>query len=266
MTPEQAAALRKPFDKKSIGKLPKKNKDGTTVYLDFAGHAAVTDRLLQIDPAWSWEPLAYDDLGLPAYDRTGGLWIRLTLCGISMLGYGDGPDPKQRIGDAIRNAAMRRGVALDLWSRQELEGLDPNGGDAASAPVRTVEDFTAKHGELNQYGQPVGFFDDPKRATRSKGQPQAEAWPAVAEVPASSDAKWIKQWKQRVTDCITRDEITALWPEVTAKHAARELTDEDGVALREFAKEAAEVLDLAEARLMAEQEATGELPPSEVAS
>lgn len=112
MTPEKAAALRAKFPLEHIGKLPRGN-----IEIDYVGHAAVTDRLLSVDAQWTWEPLAYDDVGLPAYDRAGGLWIKLTVCGVTRLGYGDGPDPKQRIGDALRNAAMRFGVALDLWHR-----------------------------------------------------------------------------------------------------------------------------------------------------
>jgi len=54
VTPDDAKKLREPFDPKLIGKLPRKTKDGKTVYLDFVGHAAVTDRLLQVDPEWSW--------------------------------------------------------------------------------------------------------------------------------------------------------------------------------------------------------------------
>jgi hypothetical protein len=112
---ESAALLRAPFPKSSIGKLPKGG-----AMLDYVGHAGVTDRLLAVDPEWSWEPLALDEQGLPRYDVKGGLWIRLTICGVTRLGYGDGPDPKQRIGDAIRNAAMRFGVALDLWAKEDL--------------------------------------------------------------------------------------------------------------------------------------------------
>ncbi len=110
------AELRKPFDPKAVGKLPRGN-----VQLDYVGHAAVTDRLLSVDPLWSWEPLAYDEHGLPAYDGGDGLWIKLTIGGVTRLGWGDGNTPKERIGDAIRNAAMRFGVALDLWSKDELE-------------------------------------------------------------------------------------------------------------------------------------------------
>lgn len=138
MTPEQSAALRKPFDAKTIGKLPKGGAQ-----LDYVGHAAVTDRLLAVDPDWSWEPFATDEHGLPAY-QSGYLWIRLTVCGVTRIGVGDGPDPKQRIGDAIRNAAMRFGVALDLWSRQELEGTDPNGGDALAGQPDVAAHNTAQ--------------------------------------------------------------------------------------------------------------------------
>jgi hypothetical protein len=119
MTDEKVAALRKPFDKKSVGKLPKGGAQ-----LDYVGHAAVTDRLLAIDPLWSWEPMATDERGLPITDAKGNLWIRLTICGVTRIGVGDGPSAKVVIGDAIRNAAMRFGVALDLWSKEELESVD----------------------------------------------------------------------------------------------------------------------------------------------
>ena len=126
MDAKQAQALRAPFPAGVIGKLPKPYKadsaKGTcrecggyhglpAVHLDFVGHAAVTDRLLSVDPAWTWEPLALDATGLPALDRAGNLWIRLTVCGVTRLGVGDGKSMKEVIGDAIRNAAMRFGVA-----------------------------------------------------------------------------------------------------------------------------------------------------------
>jgi hypothetical protein len=115
MTPAKATALRKPFPPETIGKLPKSN-----VLLDYVGHAAVTDRLLTVDPEWTWEPFALDAAGLPAPDAQGNLWIRLTICGVTRIGVGDGKSAKERIGDAIRNAAMRFGVALDLWAKEDL--------------------------------------------------------------------------------------------------------------------------------------------------
>jgi len=145
------ALLREPFKAHQISKLPKPTPAQTAevkadfkkgircdvcgswhhpnvVHLDYVGHAALTDRLLDADPAWSWEPMALRD-GLPAFDATGALWIKLTVCGVTRLGYGHagirpGMDPgareKEAIGDALRNAAMRFGAALDLWHKGEL--------------------------------------------------------------------------------------------------------------------------------------------------
>ena len=123
-TYERLEKLRAPFPAESVGKLPATPK--RPIELDYVGHAAVTDRLLSIDPFWTWEPFATDHDGLPIYDQMGGLWIRLTVCGVTRIGYGDGPDPKQRIGDAIRNAGMRFGIALYLWGKDELESLIGN--------------------------------------------------------------------------------------------------------------------------------------------
>lgn len=134
MNPEQAKALRAPFPKSAIGKMPKGG-----VQLDFVGHAATTDRLLAVDPEWTWEPVTYDPRGLPGIDEHGGLWIRLTVAGVTRLGYGDaggkkGPNAiKEAIGDAIRNAAMRFGVALDLWAKEDIAHTTPY-----VAPVETI--------------------------------------------------------------------------------------------------------------------------------
>lgn len=159
MDQDIAAALRAPFPPEKVGKLPrvwcgacskasrqegacgqhghhrqkcttcKANITTAHLHLDYVGHADVTDRLLQVDPGWSWEPLAFTDTGLPAMDEHTGLWIRLTVAGVTRLGYGH-PDGKtggnaikEAIGDAIRNAALRYGVALDLWRKER--DLDP---------------------------------------------------------------------------------------------------------------------------------------------
>ena len=163
--------MREPFPAHQISKLPKptagkevmeKIQKGKChicggwhqvdkiIHLDYVGHAALTDRLLDCDKNWSWEPLALRD-GLPAFDATGGLWIRLTVCGVSRLGYGNaapsqykevGSREKEVIGDALRNAAMRFGAALDLWHKGELH-IDgdyncPPGGRPAPAPEPTI--------------------------------------------------------------------------------------------------------------------------------
>lgn len=94
--------------------------------LSYVGHAALTDRLLDADPEWTWEPLALTPMGTPQLDPDGSLWIKLTVAGVSRLGCGDaqgktgGDAMKERIGDALRNAAMRFGAALDLWHKGTL--------------------------------------------------------------------------------------------------------------------------------------------------
>lgn len=154
--------LRDPFPDHQISLLPKPLKRDApkgkcaecggwhglpAIHLNYVGHAALTDRLLECDEQWSWEPLAYGPDGLPMIDQSGGMWIKLTVCGLTRLGYGDaqgktGPDAmKERIGDALRNAAMRFGAALDLWHKGDLHGSqedDGGGGAETSAPEKTV--------------------------------------------------------------------------------------------------------------------------------
>jgi len=137
--------LRAPFPPHQISKLPKPYKRDSpkgkcaecggyhglpAVHLDYVGHAALTDRLLNCDPLWTWEPVAFGTNGLPVLDATGGLWIRLTVCGHTRLGYGHADEKrggdaiKEAIGDALRNAAMRFGAALDMWHKGDLHGDD----------------------------------------------------------------------------------------------------------------------------------------------
>ena len=164
------------------------------IHLDYVGHAAVTDRLLQADPAWSWAPAFHDvdaellgkaietgnpeivrlvlDNSPPRLDRHGGMWIRLTVAGVTRLGYGDaqgksGPNAaKETIGDALRNAAMRFGVGLDLWAKEDL------------TPKASTDDDAATEG------------GSPRRAERSSGPLADDPWatatpapPAAATVP-----------------------------------------------------------------------------------
>jgi len=161
--PHPLTKLRESFPAHQISKLPKETKtqidqrkaDRSTafkcdicggwhhkqaVHLDYVGHAALTDRLLDTDMEWSWEPLSFNQDGLPAFDRANGLWIKLTVLGVTRLGYGaadgksGGDAIKEIIGDALRNAAMRFGAALDLWHKGDLhlEGDDDQKPSQAS--------------------------------------------------------------------------------------------------------------------------------------
>lgn len=152
------ARLREPFDANQINKLPKPYKADSpkgkcnecggyhglpAVHLDYVGHAALTDRLLDADPEWSWEFVATDpNTGAPIFDANGGLWIRLTVCGVTRLGYGDaqgkrgGNAVKEAIGDALRNAGMRFGAALDLWHKGDLHDASVERGDDAEPEMK----------------------------------------------------------------------------------------------------------------------------------
>jgi len=109
-------------DPKIVGKLPRGN-----IQLDYVGHAEITKILIKIDPLWDWRPLKIDDDGLPAYRVENGMAHmagELTLLGHTRLAVGSAPHNKQDllkelVSDFIRNAAMRFGVALSLWSKEE---------------------------------------------------------------------------------------------------------------------------------------------------
>ena len=180
MDAEIQKKLRAPFPAEAVGKLPRvtcrdcsqrscqkhqKSKcqvcgnwiSTQHIHLDYVGHAAITDRLLAVDPGWTWEPVALTGEGLPALDGDGGLWIRLTVAGVARLGYGDaigqdgrpktGPSAvKEAIGDALRNGAMRFGVGLDLWHKD-------------GQLVHDDEPVPVGRGESPQNGQPAGSKD-----------------------------------------------------------------------------------------------------------
>lgn len=166
LKPTGLALLRAPFPANQISKLPKESraqaddrkarKQGCVVWkcpecggahhkdathLDYVGHAALTDRLLDCDPHWYWEPYVAD--GLP--NAGNGMWIKLHVCGQSQIGYGHadgkqgGDAIKEIIGDALRNAAMRFGAALDLWHKGDLH-LDESEEPAPAKPAEPLSD------------------------------------------------------------------------------------------------------------------------------
>lgn len=208
--------MREAFPPHQIGKLPKESKaqreerekdlnKGTrcslcggwhhknAVHLDYVGHAAATDRLLDSDPMWNWEPVAWSEDG-PKFDNIGGLWIKLTVCGVTRLGYGNadkkpgadmGSREKEVIGDAIRNASMRFGAGLEMWHKGELHVDTPDdrrdddgNGDGGSpfeghpADVRERQDSAPLPPPTNSATQPLD------KATFEKEFP---TWKAAVE-------------------------------------------------------------------------------------
>lgn len=214
------AVMRLPFPPHQISKLPKGTKAQNEcdrnlkrkcaecggfhhpdiIHLDYVGHAALTDRLLEADPGWAWEPLAFGTDGLPAFDRSGGLWIRLTVCGHTRIGYGNaegksymdvGSREKEVIGDALRNAAMRFGAALELWHKGQLhvDETDNNkdekdkttaGNDDTIKPPRQRGDSEPPKGSARGVTEDAfnALDDAEKEAIQRKAQSVIEAYAA----------------------------------------------------------------------------------------
>lgn len=127
-------------DPKIVGKLPKGG-----IALDFVGHADVNKALIEIDPLWTWQPVAWDDDGMPKIKVANGIatmWGIMTLHGKQMLGVAtvqaNKPDLyKELASDFIRNAAMRFGVYLSLWTKSEWE--DAETSKVSSKKVSSVK-------------------------------------------------------------------------------------------------------------------------------
>jgi hypothetical protein len=133
-------------DPSIVGKLPRGG-----IQLDFVGHAEINRILIDIDPMWSWEPCGWDN-GRPAIHEANGMavmWGKLTILDKTMLGVGsvrsDKPDlDKELIGDFLRNASMRFGICLSLWSKSEWDDKSAVAGKphAGKAVASTVIDDT----------------------------------------------------------------------------------------------------------------------------
>lgn len=165
---------------------------GQHTHLDYVGHAETTSKLLEADPAWNWEPLAFTAEGLPAFDADGGLWIKLTVCGVTRLGYGAAENAngfkargdlrKEVIGDALRNAAMRFGWALNLWAKTDIHERAPQ--DADDQPQAQVANAVARKAQREQQEpapeMPDGLLTSVNIALREHGHTTDEARHAEA--------------------------------------------------------------------------------------
>lgn len=130
------------------------------VHLDYMGHADVTLALLDVDPLWTWEPVAFDPTtgGPIISDQNGRLvmWARLTVLGRTVLGVGTcesgkGDPEKELIGDFLRNAAMRFGIGTKLWSKADR--ADPAGSGVGGGYERQERPARqdAPRGRSNQW-------------------------------------------------------------------------------------------------------------------
>ena len=143
-------------DPKIVGKLPKGGQQ-----LSFVGHADITKMLIEVDSEWTWEPVAFDVNGLPAYRVENGMahmagW--LTVQGVRRLGIGsvmhNKPDLlKELVSDFIRNSAMRFGICLSLWTKQEWDDHSPVVATPAPKAVKAepVGDAPLSQEQIEQF-------------------------------------------------------------------------------------------------------------------
>jgi hypothetical protein len=222
------ARLRDPFPPEQINKLPKPtisndewkklpkatckecggyHATSKTVHLDFVGHAALTARLLEADEAWTWDFLSLGPDGYPVIDKDGGMWIKLTVCGVTRLGYGDaqgktgGNAMKERIGDALRNAAMRFGAALDLWHKGEAPLFAD--GEAIDSPMIPIEKIV----------------DPTKDALRDQAANEYAA-ELCAQIDLCTTMEKLVEWRKANSDKVNglapvhKAKVTAYWMEI----------------------------------------------------
>lgn len=179
------------------------------IHLDYVGHADVTLRLLEVDPEWEWAPKATDpdpemlkaavasgdaeivkaviENAPPKFetDRNGnpvGLWIKLTVGGVTRLGVGSCPSnqndaEKVLIGDALRNAAMRFGVAASLWAKGDR--ADPTAENATSSAGKAQRGGRQSAADAFENAAPA-----PPRQQRGQASRPAQPQPAA---PADGD-------------------------------------------------------------------------------
>lgn len=172
--------------------------------LDFVGHAAVTLRLLEVDPHWAMVFVPhklYDDLGLPNPGQAGA-WIVLRVLGKPQYGIGEtegtqlegGNAIKALVSDCIKNASMRFGVAIETWSKEdlaaersaeaeqrdevnrELGGTTPNSGTQQEEPgEKTTEVWVAEFEKQTNLDDLTKLASLCKEAGQFKGKPLGAA-------------------------------------------------------------------------------------------
>jgi len=227
---------------------------GKHIHIDYVGHADVTGRLLDVDPEWSWKPKATDpdpealkaavtsgdpevlrlviENAPPRFERNAsgypvGFWMLLTVGGVTRPGFGSCPASqmdaeKVLIGDALRNAAMRFGVALAQWAKGDRE--DP------AAENSTGSDTTAHHAHAPQ--QPRGQVGRPQD---SNGTPTA-----VSVIPAD--------WLTAIDGMTTREEADKVFADLKgAVRVSKTVSPAMGNVIRAAIKAKADTFPVVEA-------------------
>jgi hypothetical protein len=209
------------------------------IHIDYVGHAHVTERLLEVDLEWSWEPLERDvdpqvmaaavatgkpeviklvlDAAPPKFELDDfgnpvGLWIKLTICGVTRPGYGSCPSKqsdavKVLIGDALRNAGQRFGVALEQWMK----------GDRANPAA--------------------------ENAVADAGQRAAPARQRAADAQVVVDSDWVGVFEKRLAEA-DLEHVSGFRQDVIDAMRGQRINSETANRLLEAVKERQKVLEL----------------------
>ncbi len=184
--------LSKPFPPE---KVKQKRGQGNRT-MNYISHGLVTERLNEADPGWSSEVLTEhiykDQNGIP---HCAGVTISLTVNGVTRVEAG-GPqrqdgftnEIKNAYSDALKRAAMRFGVALEMWeSLLDAEGDEDYDNapapqsrpavsvanfsrDASSVPLRPVERPQNGNGQQRPQAGPGQITEPQKRKVWAMSQ------------------------------------------------------------------------------------------------
>lgn len=227
------------------------------LHVEFVGHADVTDLILDVDPEWGWEPMATDpdpevlkaaiasgnpeivamvyknapprlernDRGTPV-----GLWMRLKVGTTNRIGFGSVPATqrdaeKVLIGDAVRNAGMRGGAALELWKQ----------GDRADPTAENSTGSGTSRQHAHAPAQPRG------QVTRPQAGGTDRAVPPLIPV----------EWQKKIDGITTREEADAVRTELMDAVRGLKKTVSPALGNRILAAIKAKALTLPEAEAVA---------------
>ena len=220
-------------DQSIVGKLP---RGGVT--LDFVGHAEITRILIDIDPLWNWEPVTWNPDGRPSINVVNGnavMWGKLTVLGQTRLGVGtarhDKADlDKELIGDFLRNAAMRFGICLSLWSKTEWEdqpeGIRPEPKLDTNSAIKRFRDACTKEGlDAEKFANDSGvpFLQDATPEQIETLRTAFREYKSAALGSESAPKKAEASTKQQVSSFI--DTVYAAFPTAETVNASPQIKD-----------------------------------------
>lgn len=217
-----------------VGKLPRKDENGNTVYLDFLGHAHVRAAFLEADLGWTWEPYPIDGQIVRSYTwhqewkdkKTGewksrsvgmfSMWIRVTVGGVTRFGIGTCLASKQDyekelLSDALRNAGISYGVALSLWAKEwEHDAQETSPGSPVpqdpppvtpirSAPsARAVPERELAHPTQNVRSELL--TDTAQKGPRRQSKPSLDERVATMQAKTEDDGAARLALRQRIAE------------------------------------------------------------------